>query len=319
MRNAPQIDAATIDRAERIVGCMGPEPFTAALDNGAQVVISGRATDPAPWAGASMRAQMPAAPSWYAGKMLECGAASAQPDGADCIHVTVNDEGVVCEPPNPDRRCTLASVANFALHENASPELFKEPGGLLDASAAKFEQVTDRAVRITGMEWKPDDAYTIKLEGAELIGYRAITICGTRDPGLISQYEDYIEIVRERVTEKVSDVGITPDSYSLIFRAYGRNGVMANREPLGGASSHELGILVEVLADDQETANTVLSIARVNTLHNDFPGRLCREGNMAFPFSPSDTACGPAYRFSIYHIVETDDPLHMFPIDYETV
>jgi hypothetical protein len=63
----------------------------------------------------------------------------------------------------------------------------------------------------------------------------------------------------------------------------------------------------------------VLSIARVNTLHNDFPGRLCREGNMAFPFSPSDIACGPAYRFSIYHIVEPDDPLHMFPIDYVTV
>jgi len=319
MRNAPPIDAATIDRAERIVGCMGPEPFMTALDAGAQIVISGRATDPAPWAGASMRAQMPAAPSWYAGKMLECGAASAWPKGADCIHVTVNDDGVVCEPPNPEKRCTLASVANFALHENSSPELFKEPGGLLDARKARFEQVTDRAVRITGMEWNPDDAYTIKLEGAELMGYRAITICGTRDPGLISQYDDYIEIVRGHIAQKVGDVGISPDSYRLIYRAYGRDGVMAEREPLGGALGHELGILVEVLADDQETANTVLSIARVNTLHNDFPGRLCREGNMAFPFSPSDIACGPAYRFSIYHIVEPDDPLHMFPIDYETV
>ncbi len=319
MRNAPGIDDATIDRAERIVGCMGPEPFMAALDGGAQVVIAGRSTDPAPWAGAAMRSQMAPAPSWYAGKMLECGAASAWPKGADCIHVTVSDDSVICEPPNPDKRCTLGSVANFALHENASPEFFQEPGGLLDASKATFEQITDRSVRIGGIERKPDDAYTVKLEGAELMGYRAITICGTRDPGLISQYDDYIEIVRNHIAQKVGDVGLSPESYNLQFRAYGRNGVMAEREPVTEGAGHELGILVEVLADAQETANTALSIARVNILHNDFPGRLCKEGNMAFPFSPSDIACGPAYRFSIYHIVEPDDPLHMFPIEYETL
>jgi len=319
MRNAPGIDAATIERAERIVGCMGPEPFMAALDAGAQVVIAGRSTDPAPWAGAAMRSQMAPAASWYAGKMLECGAASAWPKGADCIHVTVSGDSVICEPPNPDKRCTLASVANFALHENPSPEFFQEPGGLLDASKATFEQLTDRSVRIGGMGWKQDDTYTVKLEGAELMGYRAITMCGTRDPGLIAQYDDYIEIVRGHISQKVGDVGVSPESYNLQFRAYGRNGVMAEREPIAQGTGHELGILVEVLADDQETANTVLSIARVNILHNDFPGRLCKEGNMAFPFSPSDIACGPAYRFSIYHIVEPDDPLHMFPIEYETV
>ncbi|MGD0108255.1 MAG: acyclic terpene utilization AtuA family protein [Rhodopila sp.] len=38
---------ATIDRATRIVAMMGPEPFTRALDGGAQVVLAGRASDPA--------------------------------------------------------------------------------------------------------------------------------------------------------------------------------------------------------------------------------------------------------------------------------
>lgn len=319
MRNAPPIDNEVIDRAERIVGCMGPEPFMAALDAGAQVVIAGRSTDPAPWAGAAMRAQQQAGPSWYAGKMLECAAASAWPKGADCIHVSVSGDSVVCEPPNPERRCTLASVANFALHENASPERFQEPGGVLDAGNALFEAVSDRAVRISGMTWQPDDAYTVKLEGAELVGHRAITICGTRDPGLIGQLDHYLDIVRDRVAEKGNDLGIATDAYRLTFRAYGRDGVMGEREPLAASPAHEVGLLIEALADDEETATTVLSLARVNALHNDFPGRLCREGNMAFPFSPSDISCGPAYRFSVYHVVEPDDPLSMFPIEYESV
>ena len=60
-------------------------------------------------------------------------------------------------------------------------------------------------------------------------------------------------------------------------------------------------------------------IARTNMLHTDFPGRLCREGNMAFPFSPSDIPMGPVYRFSIYHVLELDDPREIFPISYEEV
>jgi hypothetical protein len=52
-------------------------------------------------------------------------------------------------------------------------------------------------------------------------------------------------------------------------------------------------------------------------LHTDFPGRLCREGNMAFPFSPSDIEVGAMYRFSVFHTVAPDDPLVMFPIEHE--
>ena len=81
LRNVKDLDDATIDRATRIVGMMGPEPFQRALDEGADVVLAGRSSDPAPWAGCATRAQMPPAPSWYAGKMLECGATAALPNG----------------------------------------------------------------------------------------------------------------------------------------------------------------------------------------------------------------------------------------------
>jgi hypothetical protein len=83
---------------------------------------------------------------------------------------------------------------------------------------------------------------------------------------------------------------------------------------------HELGFVIEVVArDNQEIANAVLGMARTNMLHTDFPGRLCREGNMAFPFSPSDIDVGPVYRFSVFHVAELDDPTELFPIEYETV
>jgi len=121
------------------------------------------------------------------------------------------------------------------------------------------------------------------------------------------------------VRAKASAFGVPPDQYHLVYRIYGRDGVMAAREPVKETASHELGILVEVVAPTQEVANAVLSIARVNTLHVDFPGRLCKEGNMAFPFSPSDIAAGPAYRFSIFHVAEGGDPHELFAIEYETV
>lgn len=104
-----------------------------------------------------------------------------------------------------------------------------------------------------------------------------------------------------------------------MFRTYGRNGVMGEGEPVGEIRSHELGFVLEAVADTQEIANAVLGIARVNMLHVDFPGRLCKEGNMAFPFSPSDAEWAPSYRFSVFHLVEPDDPLEMFPIEYEEV
>ncbi|MCG8543093.1 MAG: hypothetical protein MJE12_02675, partial [Alphaproteobacteria bacterium] len=156
-------------------------------------------------------------------------------------------------------------------------------------------------------------------EGAELLGYRAITICGTRDPVLIEQFDDYLDTIRDSTATKAQAFGVSPEQYHLTFRVYGRDGVMGGREVVHQTGSHELGIITEVIAADQETANAVLAIARPTILHTDFPGRLCKEGNMAFPFSPSDIECGPAYRFSVFHVVEPTDPMEMFDIEYSTV
>jgi len=313
------LDRGMIDNATRVVGMMGPEPFAKALDEGAQVILAGRSSDPAQWAAPAIRAGMAPAPSWYAGKMLECGAEPTVPKEPDCIFLRVRDDHVVCEPPNPIRRSTPLAVANFALHENSSPIHHVEPGGLLDTANCRFEAISDRAVKIDGMTWTPAERYTVKLEGVEMAGYRAIAICGTRDPILISQIDDYLATHREKVAVKAASFGVPRDDYQMIVHCYGKDGVMGGWEPTREITSHELGFVIEVVGKTPDVANAVIAMARTSMLHADFPGRLCKEGNMAFPFSPSDIDMGPMYRFSIFHTVEVSDPCALFPIEYEKV
>ena len=315
---APALEEATIDRAERIVGMMGPEPYMRALDKGAQVILAGRSTDPAPWAALAMHHGIGPAPGWYAGKMLECACNAALPKGHDCLFVTVRGDSVECEPTNPERRCTPLSVAVQALHENASPVLHFEPGGELDTTDCEIRPVSERATRVTGMRWTARP-YTIKLEGAEKVGYSAITFAGTRDPGLVETVDGFLDGVRAAVAMKAATLDVRAADYQLVFRLYGKNGVMGEWEPNRAPAAHEVGILAEVIARSQETANAVLALTRTTLLHTDFPGRMCKEGNMAFPFSPSDIERGPIYQFSLRHVVEPDDPYEMFPIEYENV
>lgn len=318
LRNVPELTAAIVERASCIVGMMGAEPFMRALEAGAQVVLAARASDAASWAGCAMHLGLPPAPGWYSGKMLECGTASATPKGHDCLLATVREDHIELEPMNPARRCTPLSVATHALHENASPTLHEEPGGILDATECEFTAVSDRVVRVSGMRWK-ERPYDIKLEGAEFIGFRAITICGTRDPILISQIDPYLQTVRDDVASRAAGFGVSPEKYQLVFHVYGKDGVMGHAEPVKLSASHELGIVVEVVSPSEEDAKAVLAIARVVIPKVDFPGRLCKSGNMAFPFSPSDISVGPTYKFSVFHVVRTDDPFAMFPIEYEEV
>ena len=73
----------------------------------------------------------------------------------------------------------------------------------------------------------------------------------------------------------------------------------------GSEQSHsdELLIIIEAVADTQETANTICSFARSTMLHFGYEGRISTAGNLAFPFSPSDC--------------KVDDPLSLFARCYE--
>lgn len=308
----------TIDETEHIVAMMGIEPFCAALDQKADVIIAGRSTDASIFAALPVKMGWPPGLAWHAGKILECAAASAEPVVAgDSIMVTLRENDFLVEPMNPKLKHTVTSVAAHALYENANPYYLYEPGGMLDISEANYEQYSDRIVRISGSKFVTSKKNRIKLEGVKRVGYRTITIAGTRDPILISQIDSYIKIVRNSIQERLHDVfsgKVIEDDYSLNFKIYGKNGVMGCNEPLD-IVAHELGIVIEIIAPTQELSEAICALARTYSLHNDFPGRLSISGNMAVAFSPSDIPMGPAYKFCINHVVEIDDLSEMFPIE----
>ena len=84
---------------------------------------------------------------------------------------------------------------------------------------------------------------------------------------------------------------------------------MGLNEPVAKSSAHELAVLVDVIAKDEDTSRAVCAKARYSLLHTDFPGRMCISGNLAIPFSPSDLSVGNVYEFNIWHIMECETPM----------
>jgi hypothetical protein len=301
---------ADVDASARIVAQMGAEPLVRALDLGAEVVIAGRACDAAVVAAPALRAGFDAALALHMGKILECGGAAAYPrHGSDSLLGVIERDSFTVEPPNPDKVCTVASVAAHSLYERSDPYALALPGGALDLRATTFEQATPRAVRVRGTRWVPASC-TVKLEGVRRVGFRTIAIAGTRDPVLISQLDAYLENVRTRVAEMYGTEG-----YRLLFHVYGRDGVMGPLETVKEIRSHELGLVIEAVADDPDTSAAILALARSVSLHATYPGRKAIAGNLAFPFSPSDLRAGEVFEFSVHHLVEVDDPHELFPIE----
>jgi hypothetical protein len=163
---APLLDDGAIRHAERFVAMMGIEPIQRAVSAGAQVVIAGRCSDVAIYAALPVLKGIPESVAFHAGKILECGAASAaQRLYPDCMVADMDPDGFTVEPPNPAIRCTPQSVAAHALYENADPYHLVESGGVLDTSGAKYEAVGERAVRVTGSRFTPSKKYTVRIEG----------------------------------------------------------------------------------------------------------------------------------------------------------
>jgi hypothetical protein len=148
------------------------------------------------------------------------------------------------------------------------------------------------------------------------IGCRTLSIAGIRDPILIRSIDEVLQGVRERVTDNFKHLSV---DFYLDFKIYGRDAVMGRLEPLRKTQSHELGIVIEAVAKDQETADTICSFARSTLLHYGYEGRISTAGNLAFPYSPSDLKAGGVYTFSVYHLMDVSDPCELFPMEIEAV
>lgn len=317
LANAPQIDEGLFDRSTNIVAMAGVEPFQKALELGADIVLAGRSSDTSIFAAIPVEQGFSPALSWHAAKILECGAAAvAQRKHPDPIFAWVRDDHFLIESPNPEFRCTPVSVASHNLYENASPTEFQEPSGVLHTENARYEAASDRAVRVSGSRFEPSERCTIKLEGAELVGYQSMVLGAVRDPIIIRQLDNWLKEVEASVHQRIEAAYGTSmrGDYELHIRRYGLDAAMGRLEP-NGTPGHEVGVVIEITAPSQELATALAKSASHIALHHPVPEWSGLITTLAFPYSPPELNRGPVYRFNLHHVVEPASPLQLFKVD----
>jgi len=305
------LEDASIDVCEHIVAAMGPEPYMAALEAGADIILGGRTTDTAVIAAFALLHGAPSGPAWHAGKIAECGAqCTVVRNKGSGVLISIGPDSFEVEPLSLDNWCDPESVSAHMLYENSDPFRLTEPGGILDVSGADYSQLTPRAVKVTGSVWEPQP-YTMKLEGAAASRFQTIMLIGIQDPDVLANLETFhdnmLAVLHQRVR---STIGEAAGDFHISLRLYGWNAVSGDRPPEGTPPPREVGVLFVATADSQEMASQIAKACNPYFFH--FPLFMDRElPSYGFAFSPADIDRGPVFEFKLNHVVEVDDPMEL--------
>ena len=309
-------DDAAVDATAHLVGQMGTEAFKRALDAEADVIIAGRACDTAVFSSVPHMLGYPMGPAMHMAKIIECTSISCTPGGRDAMLGTLEGESFVLESMNPDRHATPLSVAAHGLYEQADPFTVREPEGALHLNEIELEAIDHHRVRGRGARWETAAQLSVKLEGSTFVGERGILGAGACDPNFIAALDDITPALEQTVRDLLGDT-VSPD-FQLSFRVYGRDGVSLWPTP-PTHPPHEVFIMGECIAATAAETKAILTTCKQYFLHYGFPGRLSTAGNLAFPFTPPEILTGPAYRFSVYHVMQVDELASLFPVTVEEV
>lgn len=321
----PHASPLPLPSAEDIVACThrvaqcGTETFRRALTPEVDVLLAGRACDTAMFATLPEMMGYDAGLALHMAKIVECTSLCCEPGGRDAILAELWPEHFVLESMNPALHATPASVAAHALYEQADPWFVEEPGGTLDLRGARYEALDGHRTRVHGARFIPRAQPTLKVEGASLVGARAVLLAGIADPVMQAELPRALAQVEAKVRGLLA---LAPGQrWALHPHVYGQ-GAITPLAP-GGASPlpvrSELGLVLEFIATDMELARTVAAVFKQNLLHHGYPGRLSTAGNLAFPFTPSELVAGEAYGFALYHRLDGEDPDRIFRVRGETL
>ncbi|WP_024822692.1 MULTISPECIES: acyclic terpene utilization AtuA family protein [Aminobacterium] len=300
-----------IDQTTNVTASMGVEQFLYALEQGADVIIAGRACDDAVLAAYPIFKGFHKGISLHMGKAAECASLVCWPQMVkESIIATVHHDHFTIEPMHPKQRATPHSLAAHSMYERTNPFVQGLPGGILDMHESVYETVTDRIAKVSGSKFapSPDGSYKVKLEGAGEAGHRVYHFVGIRDPRAIEHIDMIIEDTRKKVSHII---GPSRDKdYQLFFHVFGRNAVMKEYEPVIKTQSHELGVFIEVISQDLELATTVAKCAKFRFFYMSYPGQMNSSGGSVAlltdePLFPQNKC----YRWTIDHLLALEDPL----------
>ena len=308
------LDAATLARCEHIVAMMGHEPIEQALRAGADVVLAGRATDTAVSAAFALMRGMPPGPTWHAAKIIECGGQCTTDPSSGGVFARIDHSGFTIEPLSPDAACTPTSVAAHMLYETVNPYKMREPGGTIEVRDARYTAIDERTVRVEGSRFEPAGQYTIKLEGAAVTGYETVSFTGIRDPLILRSIDVWAELFQKTLTERVESVlDLAPGSWGADLRLYGYNAILGELEH-APATPQEVGVMLLVSAENQQTATAISKLANPLLLHLPLP-TMNYLPSFAFATSPAHIDRGAAFEFVLNHVVDVDSPTEMFRME----
>lgn len=315
--NAPEIDENTFESCSHIVALGGVEPFLSALEEGADIVLSGRCTDTAIIAAMPIFKGCNVAAAWHGGKICECGPCCTSKPIDNGVILTVDEEGFTIKTLDPDSTCTPYSCSAHMLYENADPFVMVEPSHTLDVRSAKYTQLEDGSVRVVGAQYNKKP-YTMKLEGAGPSGYQTISIVGILNKDVLHDPMAWINGLAEYMTNKMIEQHYPMNDFSFDLRPYGWNAVTGVDIEPGSFMPREIGVLLVVTAKTQELAHEVAKAFNPQLLH------FCQEkGSLlrtyAFPFSPNEIDKGILYEFKLNHCVEVDSPMELVRFEHSAI
>ncbi|MDW5442362.1 acyclic terpene utilization AtuA family protein [Polaromonas sp. SM01] len=295
---------------DRIVALMGPEPYIAALEAGADIVLGGRTTDTAVLAALPLARGAGAGAAWHAGKIAECGGLCTVNSRDGGVMIRVGKDAFEVEPLSAANACTPRTVSAHMLYENSDPFELHEPGGVLDVAEAHYAEVNERVVVVRGSRFikKP---YTMKLEGASTGAYQTIMLIGIQDRAVLAELERFLAQMHQHLVKRVVDtMGEAAGSFDISLRPYGWNAVSGLPMPSNSTVPVEIGLLFVATAHTQALATQIAKTCNPLFFHMPL-NRDTPLPSYAFPFSPADIERGAVYEFMLNHIVRVDDPLEL--------
>ena len=286
---------------------MGPEPYMAALQRGADIVLGGRTTDTAVIAAVPLLRGAGAAPAWHAGKIAECGGLCTKNPRGGGVLVRIGENAFEVEPLAAQNACTPQTVSAHMLYENSDPFRLLEPGGVLDVRHASYVALDERVVQVTGSRFEPAP-YSMKLEGASADGYQTIMFVGIQDPKVLAELDRFLAKMEAALDGRVREtIGADAGEFALSLRPYGWNAVSGEVVAKDQPPPREVGLLFVATAATQELATRIAKTCNPYFFHMPLDSGV-ELPSYAFPFSPAEIERGPVFDFRLNHVVLVDTP-----------